>query len=118
MKKVNATSKNSTVKSTKTTKNAKPAKTAKTAKLVSVSISKVRGKTSRATMINVMLSSKGKVVPVATLKTAVAKATGLQPETVESRLKSRVKLIAAWAKSHGFSFNATNKGMSLTLVKG
>lgn len=106
-------SKNNRKQSTKST-----TKTAKTAKIVSVSISKVRGKTSRATMINVMLSSKGKVVPVATLKTAVAKATGLQPETVESRLKSRVKLIAAWAKSHGFSFNATSKGMSLTPVKG
>lgn len=93
-------------------------KSTKTSTISNVSISKVRGKTSRATMINVLLSNKGKTVPVSTLKSAVAKATGLQPETVESRIKSRVKMIAAWAKSRGFKFNANNKGMSLIPVKG
>ena len=78
----------------------------------------VRGKTARATMINLLLKNKGKVVAVTALKTAIQKVTGLEPETVESRIKTRTPIVAKFAKQNNLKLVTNSKGFSLVPVKG
>lgn len=75
--------------------------------------SSVKGKTTRATMINLLLKNQGKVVTITAIKAAVIKLKGFSPETAEKKIKARTKEVAAWAKERDLKLVKVSNGFKL-----
>lgn len=72
----------------------------------------VRGKTTRATMINLLLKNKGKTVSISAIKHAVKK-LGFTDAKVAKRIKQKTAQVALWAKQRNLKLVVKSDGMKL-----
>jgi len=89
---------------------------AKSSNISSASLKKamaVKGKTTRATVINLLLKNKGKVVSINSIKAAVKK-LGFSDEKVAKRLKQKTPQVSQWMKDHNLKLTINSTGMKVT----
>lgn len=91
--------------STKSTKTSSSSSSSK-------KLAAVRGKTTRATIINLLLKKSGHTVSLSTIKASLKK-LGFSDAKVSKRLKQKTPQIAAWAKDNGRKLVVKSDGMKL-----
>jgi hypothetical protein len=96
-----------TMSKTKSSSNRSSASSSSSAKLAAV-----RGKTTRATMINLLLKNKGKTVSISAIKHAVKK-LGFTDAKVAKRIKQKTAQVALWAKQRNLKLVVKSDGMKL-----
>jgi len=71
------------------------------------------GKTTRATVIGLLVKNVGKTVSISALTSAVSKVTGNSPERSKLFIGKRTPKIKIWATTHNYNLIANSAGMKL-----
>jgi hypothetical protein len=100
-----------TMSKTKSSSNRSSASSSTSSKS-SAKLAAVRGKTTRATMINLLLKNKGKTVSISAIKHAVKK-LGFTDAKVAKRIKQKTAQVALWAKQRNLKLVVKSDGMKL-----
>lgn len=72
-----------------------------------------KGKTTRATIISLLIKKDGHTVSMSSIKAAVIKARGFSESTAVKKIKARTGEVASWAKQHGRKLVVKSDGFKL-----
>jgi adenylylsulfate kinase-like enzyme len=73
----------------------------------------VRGKTTRATIINMLIKKNGHTVSIDSIKSELTKKLGFTKEKASKRVKAKIPQVGQWAKQHGKKLVVKSDGLKL-----